>query len=477
MDRYIDQIDQQILHPLGTHPWAAVRACAHTVVGRWVDLRVAGRLDRWFASARASRGASRAFDAFLRVPIAPRPPRSQPLVVHVIGSLAAGGAERQLLYVARESRRAHAIDARILTMLPLEGANAHYRDLADEDLVPVATAGHPTDPATLQELNKHRRGTWLLARLHPAERAWSAELYAEFIRLRPDVVHLWLDGANVWGGAAALAAGVPRIVLSTRNVNPTHFPAMDCTGFLPWYQRFATDPRVRWIGNSRAGIADYAAWIGMDPSRFHLVLNAFDPRVSRMPDSAQITQTRNELAPHGAALVAGVFRLADEKEPRVFVDAARQVLRERPETRIVIAGDGPLRSTIAAMIADEPRITLLGRIDDVAPLLCAADVVMHASRVEGTPNALLEAQAFGCPVVATRAGGTSDAVDHGCTGMLVDVGDANHLALHTLEILRDPALRARLSIQGPPFIAKRFSVSQMVTETVRTYDFQNASVT
>ncbi len=476
MDRYADQIDQQILHPLGTHPWPLVRAFARTGIGRWMDMRVAGRLDRWFASARASRGTSRAMDAFLRVPIAQRPQRTQPLVVHVIGSLAAGGAERQLLYVARESRRAHAIDARILTMLPLEGANAHYRALAEEAQVPVATAGRPLDLATLQELKRNRHGTWLFARLHPAERAWCAEIYAEFIRLRPDVVHLWLDGANVWGGAAALAAGVPRIVLSTRNVNPTHFPAMDCTGFLPWYQRFATDPRVQWIGNSRAGIADYAAWIGIDPSRFHLVLNAFDPRVSRMPDAARITQTRNELAPHGAALIAGVFRLADEKEPHVFIDAARQVLRARPETRIVIAGDGPLRTTIAAMISDEPRITLLGRIDDVAPLLCAADVVMHASRVEGTPNALLEAQAFGCPVVATRAGGTSDAVDHGCTGMLVDVGNANQLAQHTLEILRDPALRARLSMQGPPFIAERFSVSQMVTKTIRTYGFHQASV-
>jgi glycosyltransferase involved in cell wall biosynthesis len=94
---------------------------------------------------------------------------------------------------------------------------------------------------------------------------------------------------------------------------------------------------------------------------------------------------------------------------------------------------------------------------------------MHASRKEGTPNALLEAQALGCPVVATRGGGTVDAVEHGGSGFLCDVGDTDALSRHVLEVLGDDALRARLSTRARAFVTERFGLQRMVDDSLAVY--------
>jgi glycosyltransferase involved in cell wall biosynthesis len=82
---------------------------------------------------------------------------------------------------------------------------------------------------------------------------------------------------------------------------------------------------------------------------------------------------------------------------------------------------------------------------------------------------LLESQWLGCPVVATKAGGSVDAVRHGVTGYLCDVGDSAGLRHAVVRLLRDEDTRERMAAAGPSFISSRFSVDRMVAETLGLY--------
>ena len=166
----------------------------------------------------------------------------------------------------------------------------------------------------------------------------------------------------------------------------------------------------------------------------------------------------------------GVFRLSEEKQPLAFIEIAR-LLRERiPEARFAIAGDGPMFAEVAQAAARlGSTVTMLGARHDVPALLACADASMLCSRLEGNPNVLIESQALGCPVVATRAGGAVDAVIDGETGFLHDVGDAQRMAQSLARLISEPTLRASMSCAAAEFAHRRFGLDRMVTQTAALY--------
>ncbi|MEY3026760.1 MAG: hypothetical protein RLZZ238_1657 [Planctomycetota bacterium] len=407
-------------------------------------------------------------EALLGTPAWPFAPVGRARIVHVIGSLAAGGAERQTVYTARETRARGAAEAEIVVLNPLEGAARHYLPLAEAGGVPVRVAGSAGDGAALARVSRDERLVRVLGSVDPSYRAWCVDLAGEFLARSPDLVHAWLDHANIWAGIAALACGVPRIVLSTRNVNPTHFPSLHGPYFHDWYRVLARSPRVRFIANSTAGADDYAAWIGVERARFSVVLNGFDADAMRVGGDEEHAVLRRTLGADGRPVVLGVFRLSEEKRPLDWLAAVRRVLEQVPEALVLLAGDGAMRAEVERMAADlgADRFRMLGVREDIGAIMSIATVVLHASRKEGTPNALLEAQAVGCPVVATAGGGTIDAVKDGETGFLCEVGDVERLAERAVAIIRDAAMRARMSEAARAFVRERFALARMVDETL-----------
>ena len=128
--------------------------------------------------------------------------------------------------------------------------------------------------------------------------------------------------------------------------------------------------------------------------------------------------------------------------------------------RLAVAGDGPLAMEVRRRAAADQRVVALGGLapHQVHDLLVAADVVAHPSAYpEGLPTVLLEAAAAGAAIVATAAGGTTDLVRHGETGLIVPVGDSERLR-QALELLAsDAALRQRLAAAARRAVCDRFS--------------------
>jgi glycosyltransferase involved in cell wall biosynthesis len=146
----------------------------------------------------------------------------------------------------------------------------------------------------------------------------------------------------------------------------------------------------------------------------------------------------------------------------LFAEVARRVLAKEPSAIFCVAGDGPMRDELARAVAPMGEsFRLLGRRNDAIALLATADVALLTSRAEGTPNVLVEAQAMGTPVVATKVGGIPDAVRDGSTGILAESGDADGLARGVLAIVHDDALRARMSVDARAFTHAEFSLERM----------------
>jgi glycosyltransferase involved in cell wall biosynthesis len=148
------------------------------------------------------------------------------------------------------------------------------------------------------------------------------------------------------------------------------------------------------------------------------------------------------------------------------------VLRRRPDVRFVIVGDGPLRRELEARIGEQGlggRVVLAGFRSDVDRLLPAFSVFCLSSHLEGLGTSLLDAMAFGLPVVATAAGGIPEAVEHGVTGLVVPVRRADALGQALLEVLDDGDLRRRLGAAGRARFLERFTADRMVEETLRVY--------
>ena len=417
------------------------------------------------------------FPELLRVKPMRVPRRRKPRVVLAIGSLSAGGAERQLAAFAASQRVRDLVEPVVLLSFEPEGATGHHAAPLRAAGVAIEVAGRTTDPAVVRTLDRDRKLVARLASLPPVIRAHVAAMAGELLRLKPDCVHAWLDHQNIWSGVAALVIGVPHIVLSTRNVNPTHFPYLSQPWFEEWYRLLLRSPRVTMINNSRPGADDYAAWLGYPREEIRVVLNGVDPSWIRRPDAATVEALRRELLGDRTLLVGGVFRLSDEKQPFVWLEVARRIAAERADVVFFHAGEGPLDEAFREAGVDliaSGRLRVLGRRGDVPALLSASDALLHTARFEGTPNVLLEAAHLGCPIVGTRAGGAIDVVADGVTGFLCDPADTEGLIDRLRRVLGDSALRRRLSEGGPHLIAERFSLEQMIEGTLSAYPMLQA---
>jgi glycosyltransferase involved in cell wall biosynthesis len=185
------------------------------------------------------------------------------------------------------------------------------------------------------------------------------------------------------------------------------------------------------------------------------ILGGRDVRLAPVPPPLPVpVRTRDQVRAElglgpGRALVVCVARLHHQKGLDVLLDAATRLAGPPPvgPPLVVIAGDGPLRAELQAGIErTQAPVRLLGRRDDVADLLAAADLVVLPSRWEGSPLVLQEAMALGRPVVATDVGGVAGLAGDGAR--LVPADDPGALAAAMGELLGDPRERSELGVRA-----------------------------
>jgi L-malate glycosyltransferase len=177
--------------------------------------------------------------------------------------------------------------------------------------------------------------------------------------------------------------------------------------------------------------------------------------------------------PKDAPIVGNVAALVGHKGQRHLVAAAGRVIRELPDARFLIVGEGELRDPLERQIKElglERHVLLTGFRDDAVGLQKSFDVFVMSSVTEGLGSAMLDAMACGRPVVASRTGGIPEAIADGVTGVLVPPQDEPALARAIVRLLRDEDLRRVLGGSARQRIVDEFSVEKMVAGTLSVYE-------
>lgn len=369
----------------------------------------------------------------------------------LIRSLEIGGAEVQLVALARGLHRAGE-QVSVITFYP---GGALESSLA-EDGIPVICAA--------------KGGRWDLL-------GFGSRLWRVLRRLRPDVLHTFLGGPNLFG--AALKPLLPaRLVWGVR-ASDMDLSRYDWT----WRAMFRVEAWLSrlpsWIlSNSLAG-RDFVVSKGFRGDRLSVIPNGIDT-VRFHPDRRTGVPVRASwnVAP-GAALVGLVARLDPMKDHFTFLEAAALLRQRLPAVRFVCAGGGAesyalqLRNRAAQLQIDD-AVVWAGERRDIPAVLNALDVPTLSSITEGFPNALCEAMACGLPCVTTDVGDAGAIV--GDTGFVVPRRNPQALADAWERTLRlSPAQRTALGQRARRRIEQYYSLDAMISQTVALYRELSAS--
>ncbi|MBN1494084.1 MAG: glycosyltransferase [Candidatus Omnitrophica bacterium] len=351
-------------------------------------------------------------------------------VVHLIDNLRIGGAEKQLALFARyiDHNRFSQTIVCMREKGPLE------EQLADAGITVVSVGKkHKIDPLFFLRLVKVLR------------------------ELNPDILHCWLFSANLWGRLACFLLSDIKVIATERVEGE----------WKRWYHRvidkilFSLRTDIL-LANSRGVISYCFEKEGLTLEKIRLVFNAIDVR------------TRERVKHHSSGnkkIVITMSRLTDQKGIDSFIKAARLVADKYSNVEFRIYGEGEKKREYQDMVAREglTDMVLFKEKDRVHHIMQDADAYLSASRFEGLPNAIMEAMAYGLPVIATNIGGTNELIAHGQTGLLAEKDDCTGLAACVTKILNDDTYADELGSAARAHVNKHFLITDVVKEVEHVY--------
>jgi len=381
------------------------------------------------------------------------------LVTH---SLSGGGAERFVATLAARLDR-----SRFAPSIVAATARATYPVPDDVAVTALGYGGVVTLPRTVLRLRR------------------------AIARAAPDLVLSNVLSTNCLTGAALVGPGAggksgrsPRPSWIARVANsPEHGD--------PWLQRLwgrAVYPRADLVvanseGLERAFLRYYPGTRGRRGPRVRAIPNPTDfERLEREMGRPEDDRSRRDAGDRTLRLL-WMGRLERQKRPDLALEVMARLRRRAgsgpdpgpgigldpgplPPIRLRLCGDGALRPRLERRVAAlglGDAVELAGFLDRPSIAMADADLLLSTSEFEGLPNALIEAQGLGLPVVATRCPfGPDEIVDDGVTGLLVPVGDTEALAAAVAALARDPERRRRMGEAGRSRARERFGVEAVV---------------
>jgi glycosyltransferase involved in cell wall biosynthesis len=196
-------------------------------------------------------------------------------------------------------------------------------------------------------------------------------------------------------------------------------------------------------------------------------------RVAVLHNAVPGPQAAPRRAPGGRCHILQLGVVSERKGVPTLLDALARAPLAPLEWRVTIAGNGEVEKyrAQAARLGLGDRVTFAGWVDERAArrLLAEADVFVLPSRNEGLPMAILEAMAYGLPVVATPVGSVADAVVPGKTGLLVPPGDPGALAEALQALIERPSWRQDLGAEARSRYETQFEISAFNTRLAEIF--------
>ncbi len=371
-------------------------------------------------------------------------------VLIVMGPVAQGGAEWQILELLRRLDR-----ARFRPVL----ASVEFRSYKELRI----GAGDDTIQAQYAALDvPHYRITG-----HSRYGLANArDLLRVIRREKIDLVHANLFAGETWGRIVAVIARKPIV---------THKRGM------PFKSRRPQNVVVDWLLNllssriivvTRAIQRDLQRLQRLPDEKFTVVYPGIEPALWARESELEILRLKRELGLEGVKVVTAVGRIRALKGQRYLIDAVPYVLQSCPDTHFLLVGHGAEEAELRSRVREEGlerHVTFLGGRSDVRSILSLTDVFVLPSLSEASPVALMEAAFIGVPSVATRVGGVPEIVKDGETGLLVAPADANGLASAVVDLLGNPDLRMRMGAAAKEWAHEAFDIERTVRQIETEY--------
>ena len=301
----------------------------------------------------------------------------------------------------------------------------------------------------------------LIRELNPLK-DWGAykHLLKIFREERFDVVHTHASKAGIVGRLAARKAGVPYVVHTVHGqaVFNGQFFLLNWAYILA--ERIAARHCDKIYAVAQAMIEQCVAANVAPREKYKVVYSGMDldAFLNAKPDA----ELRTSLGiPEGAPVVGCIARLFPLKGHDKLIEAAPEIIRQIPDVRFLLVGNGILRESLESRIHEmgiEKHFVFTGLVSpsEVCRYTALMDVLAHLSLREGLPRVAVQALASGVPVVAYPLDGTPEVVIDGETGRLCRVGDSAEIAMRIVELLKDEAQRHEMGRRGQEAVKSKF---------------------
>ena len=286
-------------------------------------------------------------------------------------------------------------------------------------------------------------------------------------RKQIDILHLHGYGATTFGRLAGAMRRIPTILHEHANLTDT-----------PWFQKvadIALEPVTDIALAVSQSTADFVIKARRIPERKVKVVYLGVPleEFSRERTTDEIRAAREELgiAPTDFA-IGTVTRLHESKGNAYLVDAAAQVLQQRPQARFFVVGEGPLREPLeqqARALGLGDRFVFAGFAKDIPRVVSAFDVSVFPSLWEGTPLTVFEALAMGKAIVATDADGLVDVLTNERDAIVVPRRNAAALAAGLIRTIDEPQTRDRLRAAAAA-TGRQYDIAAFVRKMEQLYE-------
>lgn len=357
-------------------------------------------------------------------------------VLHVIDSLDLGGAQTLLLDLCRHADRSR---------FEVEVACMHGPGVFAVEFEKTGIPVHVLSPST-----------------------WPPKYIPNFLKLigrrDPDIIHFHLFGSNFVAKPLAALFGKRALIVhdhtnAESRLNSAFLLMADTLTNTFSTRVIAVAESVRQLLIEREGLCD---------DRVITLPNGIDAEMFFPATLEQKEAARASFRlPQGAFVVGGVGRLAEVKNPQVFLEVAATFLKLHPQAVFVFAGTGPLEAELrelAGSLGITDSVCFLGHVSDRVELYRALDVLLITSDSEGTPMTLLEAMSCGLPVISSSVGGIPEVAKHESNALLVPPRDVKGFVSALKRVLGEDGLARKLGENARTTILERYEIRGLVRQ-------------
>lgn len=356
-------------------------------------------------------------------------------VLEIIGDATLSGAPRHLLALLENFDLKKMAVFVICPPGPLAGEIRNLRKTIDLEIVPM-----------------HSKLDWMAI----------SEIKKNIKHIKPDIIHVHGTRAGSVGRLAAIGLRIPVIYtehLWTKNYRLSSRVANLLQMIGLWFLDMFTDLN---IAVSQA-VKDFMVESQISrPSKITVIYNGIEPSKKKAKIFSQDSIT-----------LGTVGTLNFQKGIQYLIQAMPQIIKEFPQTKLVIVGEGTFKDHLKKIVTKMKLgkyITFTGFIKDIEDEMVKFDIYVQPSISESFGLAIIQAMSLGIPIVATNTGGIPEVVTTGKSGILVEIGHPEALAKAIIGLLRDRSKAKQMGKLAAEDAKIKFNLKEMVKETEGIYD-------